>query len=250
VTAETCAPHSPDLAAALAAGPYGCVSAESRAVLLSTAEEVKVAGGGIIPTTAAEPGSRSVHGQPGIVLEGLLRIFVRAELRQVTVQYAGKDELFGIPALRGDGGVSGITAQAQALADSRVLLFRPDTLEQLIVRDAAMADVMIRSLRLALYAGISLMAENVLSPLRQRIARHLLDMAVKEGDDVLVPVTVQDLAHATGTVREVVTRVLKDMREHRLIGRKGGSLVLLDLPALHLAARGGGEAEISATVRR
>jgi hypothetical protein len=48
------------------------------------------------------------------------------------------------------------------------------------------------------------MAENVLSPLRQRIARHLLDLAVQEGDEVLVPVTVQDLAHATGTVREVV----------------------------------------------
>jgi CRP/FNR family transcriptional regulator, cyclic AMP receptor protein len=238
VAVEACAPHSPDLAAVLAKGPYGRVSAESRAVLLSTAEEVRVAGGGIIPPAATGTGPRPAHGQPGIVIEGLLRIFVRAELRQVTVQYAGRDELFGIPALRGDGGVSGITAQAQALVDSRVLLFRPDTVEDLIAGDAVMADVTIRSLRVALYTGISLMAENVLSPLRQRIARHLLDLAVQEGGEVLVPVTVQDLAHATGTVREVVTRVLKDMREHRLIGRKGGSLVLLDLPALHLAARG------------
>jgi CRP/FNR family transcriptional regulator, cyclic AMP receptor protein len=238
VAVEACAPHSSDLAAVLAQGPYGCVSAQSRAILLSTADEVKVAGGDIIEAPATEPGPRSAHGRPGIVLEGLLRIFVRSELRQVTVQYAGRDELFGIPALRGDGGVSGITAQAQALLQSRVLLFRPDTLEELIVRDAAMADMTIRSLRLALYTGISVMAENVLSPLRQRIARHLLDLAVQAGDDVLVPVTVQDLADATGTVREVVTRLLRDMRDHRLIGRKGGSLVLLDLPALHLAARG------------
>jgi CRP-like cAMP-binding protein len=238
VAVEVCAPRSPDLEAVLAESPYGPLSAQSRAALLESAEEVRLAGGDIVPAAGTEAAPRSVHGQPGLVIEGMLRVFVRSELRQVTIQYAGRGELFGIPALRGDGGVPGIAAQAQALSDSRVLLLRPDTIEWLVVRDAAMADVMIRSLRLALYTGISLMAENVLSPLRQRVARHLLDMAVREGDDVIVPGTVRDLAHATGTVREVVTRLLKDMREHRLVGRKKGSLVLLDLPALHMIARG------------
>lgn len=238
MTIEVSARHSPDLDLVLVESRCGCLSTESRFELLRSAQEIRLSGGDFVP--AAEPPAerRSVHGQPGLVVEGLLRIFVRSEPRQVTLQYAADGEMFGIPALHADCGVSGITAGGQALVDSRILLFCPDTIDELILRDTAAADMVIRGLRSAFYTGVSLMAENVLWPLRQRVARHLLDMAVRQGSDVVVPVTVQDLADATGTVREVVTRLLKDMREQRLVGRKSGSLVLLDLRALHVVARG------------
>jgi DNA-binding IclR family transcriptional regulator len=51
--------------------------------------------------------------------------------------------------------------------------------------------------------------------------------------------TVQDLADATGTVREVVTRLLKDMRKQGIIDRIDGDLTVLDVHGLHLLAQGG-----------
>ena len=52
------------------------------------------------------------------------------------------------------------------------------------------------------------------APVRQRVARHLLDLASERqhGATLFAPISQQQLAEAVGSVREVVVRVLRDLR--------------------------------------
>jgi CRP-like cAMP-binding protein len=140
--------------------------------------------------------------------------------------------------LAADATAAGLTAAAQALVDSTILLLSPQTFDDLAQTDLTVARVSIEGLRNSITTSVALVAENVLWPLRQRVARHLLDLAVRDGDKVVVPSTVQTIADATGTVREVVTRLLRELRNEGLIGRTQGTLTLLNLSAIHAVATG------------
>jgi CRP/FNR family transcriptional regulator len=157
----------------------------------------------------------------------------------VTLQYVSAGQLFGVPWTDKTGGSSSLSAEAQALTPASVLLFSSDTLWELAAHDIGTANALITALRTALRESVSLVASNVLWTLRRRVAHHLLDLARPRGDSLVVPLTVQDLADATGTVREVVTRLLKQMREQGILDRIGGDLVVLDVHGLHFLAQGG-----------
>ena len=68
---------------------------------------------------------------------------------------------------------------------------------------------------------------------RQRVARHLLDLAVREDGVLVVRATQQDLADAIGSVREVVSRAVMGFREQGLLARSSEGLVVLDPAGLH-----------------
>ena len=217
---------------------FSRLSVDATTELLESAIELDLPGGELIPDLFRDRPDVARIGRPGLVIDGLLRIFVTSSDRQVTVQYAGADDAFGIPALGPKTGVADMVSQAQTLTDSRVLLLSPVTVADLVSRDLTVAAVTIDGLRHALYTTLSVAAESALWPLRRRVARHLLDLAHRDGHEAVVTATVQDIADATGTVREVVTRLFKDMRQAGLIDREGGRLVLRDLRALHLVAQG------------
>jgi biotin operon repressor len=74
---------------------------------------------------------------------------------------------------------------------------------------------------------------------RQRVARHLLDLAsarVREqpasdhlgGRELTVQVSQQELADAVGTVREVVVRVLRELRRDGVVRTERDRIVLLE----------------------
>jgi CRP/FNR family transcriptional regulator len=217
---------------------FGAVSLAHRAELLRTAVDRQLSRGDFLSPHPAQEERPPGSGLPGLVVDGVIRIFVATPQRQVTLQYVSEGELFGVPWIEHAGGVATLSAQAQALAPARVLLFSPATLVALSNGDIDMANALISALRGALRASVSLLASNVLWSLRQRVAHHLLDLARPRGDSLVVPMTVQDLADATGTVREVVTRLLKDMRGQGLIDRIDGDLAVLDAHGLHLLAQG------------
>lgn len=80
---------------------------------------------------------------------------------------------------------------------------------------------------------------------RQRVARHLLDLAAQESRTtrgtqavLTVRVTQQQLAEAVGTVREVVVRVLRDLRESDVIRTHAGRIDIVD--PLRLSQEQGG----------
>jgi CRP/FNR family transcriptional regulator len=71
------------------------------------------------------------------------------------------------------------------------------------------------------------------------VARHLLDLASarvgeapapghRAGQTLIVQVSQQDLANAVGTVREVVVRVLRELRQDGLVRTERDRIVLLE----------------------
>ena len=80
----------------------------------------------------------------------------------------------------------------------------------------------------------------MLLPVRARVAGHLLDLAERRGHELVVDASAQRLAAAVGSVREVVSRVLREMEACGLLRRSGGEVVLVDTAALHRLASGEG----------
>jgi len=70
------------------------------------------------------------------------------------------------------------------------------------------------------------------STVRQRVARYLLHLASEHGSDgggrePVVAVTQQELADAVGTIREVIVRVLRELRQEGVVRRERDRMVLI-----------------------
>lgn len=77
-------------------------------------------------------------------------------------------------------------------------------------------------------------AEVAFASVPERVVHHLLELAVPgPGGGLVAPVTQRQLADAAGTVREVVARVLRDLRADGLVTPAGDGVRLLDPPGLH-----------------
>ena len=70
--------------------------------------------------------------------------------------------------------------------------------------------------------------------MRQRVSRQLLDLASTDQDggdpsgELAVRITQQDLADAVGTVREVVVRTLRQIRDTGAVRTERDRIVVLD----------------------
>ena len=163
-----------------------------------------------------------------LVVRGLLRVYLSSpEGRQVTVRYARAGDLLGIAVLVGGPANVG----AQTLADS--VLFRIDAgaLTAAAHDDARVAWALAEELNRRLYANLEQTAINAFGSVRQRIAAHLLDVASAEqgrGGHLVARVSQQELADAVGSVREVVARVLRELRHGQLIATSPDSIHILD----------------------
>jgi CRP/FNR family cyclic AMP-dependent transcriptional regulator len=177
------------------------------------------------------------HGQAqvGLVLSGLLRVYMTsAEGRQVTVRYARQGDVLGIAVVVGGPARTSV----QALTDAKVLMLNVGTLRDLGRRDAEVAWAFAEELGRRLYDVLEELAGNVFGSVRQRVARHLLDLAARQGPGPLVvSATQQDIAGAVGSVREVVARVLKELKAEHLIDSTRTGIHIVDAAGLHEAAR-------------
>src|SRR6478672_4547591 len=81
----------------------------------------------------------------------------------------------------------------------------------------------------------SALASTTLSSLRQNVIRHLLDLAVPDpgGNGLVVRLSQQALAEHVGTVREVIGRILRDLKDQGLVATRRDEIVLLDAARLH-----------------
>jgi CRP/FNR family transcriptional regulator len=163
-----------------------------------------------------------------LVIKGLLRVYLQSSsARQTTLRYARPGDILGAPvAVGGPVGVS-----VQALTDTSVLILNVATLQSLGHSDAHFAWAVAEEVTRRLYEVIETFAGNVFGSLRQRIARQLLDLAAagQQRDSVLIArITQQELADATGTVREVAARVLRQMRDQGLVDTTRQGIRILD----------------------
>ena len=193
-----------DPRAAAAEGPLGRLPEEALTRLLDGYTVIQSVAGGVLYRPGETTG---VH----LVVDGLLRVSMVSEQgRQVTLRYARRGDVLGVPVI-----VSGpVPVYAQAVTDAVAVATRPGVLPQLAQRDPRVGMWMADELAARVNDLLQELAMNAFWPVRRRLGRHLLDLATdhQEGEALVVRASHQELADAVGTAREVVARTLAGLR--------------------------------------
>jgi CRP/FNR family transcriptional regulator, cyclic AMP receptor protein len=191
-------------------------------------------------------GARTVRLQTGetfhcaatvaLVVEGLLRLYARApDGRQVTLRFAPVGAVIGIaPVLL--GGADGDAVHGEALRESVIVKLVPAGVHDAALSDAGVAQALAFDLAEQLTEARRRLLDELLLPVRSRVAAHLLNVAERDGRWMVVRASHQHIAASIGSVREVVSRTLKRMEREGLVDRIGGAsghLRLIDPAALH-----------------
>lgn len=164
----------------------------------------------------------------GVIVRGLLRVYMHTgDGRQVTVRYVRRGGLLGVPALV--GGPAPVFVQA--LTDSAVYFMDVARVKRVAQEDAAVAWLLAEESVHRLYDVLEELAGNTFATVRQRVVRHLLDLAASRpasNGRLAALVNQQELANSVGSVREVVARVLHELRAASLVRTSPGRVEILD----------------------
>ena len=164
-----------------------------------------------------------------LVITGLLRAEVSSpDGRSLAIRYAHPGDLVGVASLFARPYV--MPGSLHALVDSELLELQPDVVRRLARHEIAVANALIDELSERVVAFVAEIPGSAFTTVRQRIARHLLHLATEQpgGQGLVARVTQQRLADAVGTVREVVVRELRGLREERVVETGSGSITILD----------------------
>jgi CRP/FNR family transcriptional regulator len=184
---------------------------------------IEVPAGGIIYRDEDEP-------RCGLVVVGLVRVFLSApDGRTVTVRYARTGELLGVPAIIGGP----VPVSVQTVTDTMLLMLNARVLHQLGETDATIAWLLAQEVTQRLYDTIEAVADNAFGSLRQRVARHLLDLAQLQDGRLVAAVAQHELAQAVGSARPAVGRVVGELRDLGLIATSPRGVTVLDPDGLH-----------------
>ena len=191
-----------------------------------------------------------------LVVDGLVRaVITDSHGREMTIRYGGRGTVVGLPpVILGDsrgGGPSeewleagGASLRGEALQRTTLLKLSPARFRNIASRHPDVAWASARYVIRETLAGQRLLAYGVFFPVRARVAQHLLHLAVRDGEALMVRVTHQDIANSIGTVREVVSRVLRALQDEGLVERDGQALRIVDPVALHaICARAMGDGD-------
>jgi CRP/FNR family transcriptional regulator len=128
---------------------------------------------------------------------------------------------------------------AESVSTTHLAMLPVVALREEMQRSPIFACVVAEEIAGNLYEVLDEMALNTFGSVRQRVARHLLDLARGEDDGRLVArVTQTELASAAGSVREVVARTLGQLRRDGLVATSQGGITLIDVHGVHEASRG------------
>jgi CRP/FNR family transcriptional regulator, cyclic AMP receptor protein len=240
-------PFSPDVASAWSDSFMSTFPPHLTAELLADARESFVKAGDFLYRGAEDADGAIL----ALIADGLVRTFIRAgNGRQVTTRYEWPGDVVGAQALvlaslddqrtrdvwRMHGGH---TLHAEALRDTRVLILPSARFLALAQTDASVASALTRSLAYLQIETEQMLADGLFLSIRARVARHLMDLALSRGGELVVAEGHQEIAEAIGSVREVVSRTLVQLRDEAVVDRRDGETVLLDAAALHAIAAAG-----------
>ncbi|MGW1563940.1 Crp/Fnr family transcriptional regulator [Streptomyces sp. NPDC002144] len=170
-----------------------------------------------------------------LIVDGLVRIFVRSESgREMTVRYAARGELVGLPALVAGRSNPGVAVKA--MVDTDCVSLPASVLAQLAVSDAAVAWPIARYVAETLHLSEQLWSNNVFQQMPPRVAYHLLELCTRDEAGLVVHATQDEVARAVGSVREVVARTLSNFARDGLIERGPRTIRLVDPAGLHRIA--------------
>jgi CRP/FNR family transcriptional regulator, cyclic AMP receptor protein len=176
--------------------------------------------------TLHRAGDRERHVE--LVVRGLIRVHVSApDGRTLTVRYCRPGGLMGIVSLYAEPFV--MQATTQAVVDSQLVGIDPDLVRQLADRDVRVAKVLLLELSERVAAFTAEIGGTAFSTVRQRVARHLLDLATHRqlGHELTADISQQELADTVGTVREVIVRALRELRREGVLETRRGGIGVL-----------------------
>jgi CRP/FNR family cyclic AMP-dependent transcriptional regulator len=182
-------------------------------------------------STVHREGATSAHVE--MVLKGLIRVYVQSvDGRMMTVRYCRPGALIGVASLFAPR--FSLPATIQAVTETDLLVLRASLVKRMAERDVRVANALLADLSERVLSFIAEIPGSVFASIRRRVARHLLDLASegREGSALVAGVSQQDLADAVGTVREVVVRALRELRQEGMISTGRHGILILDADRL------------------
>jgi CRP/FNR family transcriptional regulator, cyclic AMP receptor protein len=213
------------LAAVKSNGFLARLSPERAADLISSAPLVHYPAGCISAPARDAPWA-------AIVVSGVVRVYLpTADGRQVTIRYAKAGDLVGNPT----AGRPRVTVEVEAVEASELLHLDVARMDRTARVEPELSMAMVEELTSRLRHVYQALASNTFATVRTRVARDLLERTWKAeapGPGAHVPATQQALADATGSVREVVARALRELRLQGVIETDQSGITILDFDAL------------------
>lgn len=169
------------------------------------------------------------------VLEGVVRGYTTAAGgRQMTLRYGRAGEIVGLTAAV--GGIDGLCVEAVTPVAIAALSTR--SLRELALREPEFAWGLAREVASASHATLRMFAAAQGGSTLSQVAVHLLEWTEAADGRAVAHVSHQQLAEATGTAREVVTRALASLRDAGVVKTRRGLVVVVDTRALERVASG------------
>jgi CRP/FNR family cyclic AMP-dependent transcriptional regulator len=177
-------------------------------------------------------GTTTFESGPAVVVSGLLGYFLWFPGgRQITIRYIGVGDLVGRVALPD----STLTTAVQAIEPSVLLQIDQARLEAVAKRHSEVSFALVEELTRRLRGAYRALASRSFATVRSRVARDLIERATAAGRldaGLRLRVTQQALADATGSVREVVARSLRELRRDGVVATDHTGVTILDLAGL------------------
>jgi CRP/FNR family cyclic AMP-dependent transcriptional regulator len=121
-----------------------------------------------------------------------------------------------------------LPAAVQALVDAELLALSPGVARRAAARDIRVTQALLREQSERAISFLYEVPGSAFATVRQRVARHLLDLASEGGPELVVPISQQQLAEAVGTVREVIVRVLRELRASGVVHTERNRIIIVD----------------------
>jgi CRP/FNR family cyclic AMP-dependent transcriptional regulator len=161
-----------------------------------------------------------------IIMAGRAKVVVDdGEGREVTLTVIAANEFFGEMSLIDDKPRS---ASVEALEVCEVLYISKAAFMSCLKDNFEVAMLILRAVVARLREADRKIASLALMDVHGRVARLIMDLAREVNDDWIVDTGSEEMARMVGASREMVSRVLKEMRDSGLIRRDKRKIVVLD----------------------
>ncbi|GAA4623427.1 MULTISPECIES: Crp/Fnr family transcriptional regulator [Cellulomonas] len=211
------------------------LDAESSHALIASMKVIDVGRGDVL-FHEGEPGDRLY-----LVRDGKIKLGRRSnDGRENLLAVLGPGEMFGELSLFDPGPR---TATATVVADAVVLELGHSDLIRWLGEHPGVAEHLLQALAQRLRRTNEALADLVFSDVPGRVAKALLDLStrfgqeVEDGIRVAHDLTQEELAQLVGASRETVNKALADFAARGWVRREGRAVVLLDVDRLERRAR-------------
>lgn len=174
-------------------------------------------------TILVQEGDRS--DQVYVVLEGRLKVYLAdPEGKEIIVDILGPGQYFGEMALEGDPR----SASVMTLEPSRLSIVERNRFKEFLASNPAAAYALIVTLIRRARHLTRAVGDLALLDVYGRVARLLLDGAYEENGKLIVTerMTQQEIGRRVGASREMVWRILDDLRQGDYIALEDGRIVI------------------------